>query len=233
MIRGINVKRRILVVDNDADMCNTIAEFLRKDGYHIDVTNGVTPAISCMKSKNYDILLIDKNMPGLDGNSQEGGMDLLRYVRMQSIPSEIIMMTGDATIDTVIEAMNLGAFDYLLKPSLKELKVKISRIFDYRSFFNPNETIELYKGIQGEIINLINNKSNMTDSEFDSALMLLNDNIHKIFMELKESEKYALVQREYLAYIAAKAEQIKSQISETHQSYSLIDEICNCSSKRL
>ena len=42
-------------------------------------------------------------------------MDLLRYVRMQSIPSEIIMMTGDATIDTVIEAMNLGAFDYLLK----------------------------------------------------------------------------------------------------------------------
>ena len=144
------------------------------------------------------------------------------------------MMTGDATIDTVIEAMNLGAFDYLLKPlSLAELKVKISRIFDYRSFFNPNETIGLYKGIKGEIINLINNKSNMTDIEFDRALMLLNDNIHKIFMELKESEKYALVQREYLANIAAKAEQIKSQISETHQSYSLIDEICHCSSRRL
>jgi hypothetical protein len=80
---------------------------------------------------------------------------------------------------------------------------------------------------------LIKNKSIMIDIEFDRALMLLNEKINKIFMELKESEKYALVQREYLAYIAAKAEQIKSQISETHQSYSLIDEICNCSNKRL
>ena len=211
-----------------------IAEFLRKDGYTIDISNGVTAAISCMESNKYDILLIDKNMPGLDGKSQEGGMDLLRHVRSQSIPSEIIMMTGDATIDTVIEAMKLGAFDYLLKPlSLKELKVKINRIIDYRSFFNPGETIELYKRIQGEIVNLIKNKSNMTDIEFDRALMSLNEIIDKIFIALKESEKFALVQREYLAYIAANAEQIKSHISETHQSYSLIDEICKYSSKRL
>ena len=211
-----------------------IAEFLKKDGYSIDISNGVSPAISCMKSKNYDILLIDKNMPGIDGKSQKGGMDLLRYVRTQSIPSESIMMTGDATIDTVIEAMKLGAFDYLLKPlSLKELKAKIIRIFNYKSFFNPDETVELYKGIQGGIINLIKDKSNMTDIEFDRTFISLNVKIDKIFMELKESEKYALVQREYLSYIAAKAEQIKSQISETHQSYGLIDEICNCSSKRL
>lgn len=228
------MKRKILVVDDDTDICNMIAEFLKKDGYSIDVSNGVIPAISRMKLKNYDILLIDKNMPGIDGKSQKGGMDLLSYVRMQSIPSEIIMMTGDATIDTVIEAMKLGAFDYLLKPlSLKELKAKIIRIFNYKSFFNPDETVELYKGIQGGIINLIKDKSNMTDSEFDRALMSLDEKIDKVFMELKESERYALVQREYLSYIAAKAEQIKSQISETHQSYSLIDEICNCSSKRL
>ena len=170
------MKRKILVVDDDTDICNMIAEFLKKDGYSIDVSNGVTPAISCMKSKNYDILLIDKNMPGIDGKSQKGGMDLLRYVRTQSIPSESIMMTGDATIDTVIEAMKLGAFDYLLKPlSLKELKAKIIRIFDYKSFFNPDETVELYKGIQGGIINLIKDKSNMTDIEFDRALMSLDD----------------------------------------------------------
>jgi hypothetical protein len=109
----------------------------------------------------------------------------------------------------------------------------LARIFDYKSFFNPDETVELYKGIQRGIINLIKDKSNMTDIEFDRALISLDKKIDKIFMELKESEKYALVQREYLAYIAAKAEQIKSQISETDQSYSLIDEICNCSSKRL
>ena len=228
------MKRRILVVDDDGDICNMIAEFLRNHGYNIDISDSVTAAISCVESNKYDILLIDKNMPSFDGKSQEGGMDLLRHVRTQSIPSEVIMMTGDATIDTVIEAMKLGAFDYLLKPlSLKELKLKIDRIFDYKSFFNPDETIEIYKSIRGEIINLIKNKSNMTDIELDRALMSLNEKIDKIFMALRESEKFALVQREYLAQIAASAEQIKSHISETHQSYSLIDEICKYSSKRL
>lgn len=228
------MKPKILVVDDDGDICKMIAEFLRRDGHSIDVSNGVTAAISCMETNNYDILLIDKNMPGLDGENQEGGMDLLKYVRTHSIPSQIIMMTGDATIDTAIEAMKLGAFDYLLKPlSLKELKVKINRISDYKSFFHPAETIELYKDIQGEIINLIKNKSNMTDIELDKTMVSLNEKLDKIFMALKESQKFALVQREYLAHIAANAEQIKSHMSETHQSYSLIDEICNYSSKRL
>ena len=228
------MKRKIMVVDDDTQTCTMIAEFLKRDGYRIDVSNGVTPAISRMKSKDYDILLIDKNMPGIDGKSQEGGMDLLRYVREQSIPSETIMMTGDATIDTVVEAMKLGAFDYLLKPlSLNELKAKITRIIDFKSFFNPDETVQLYKVIQEGIITLIKDKSHMTDIEFDRALMSLDEKIDKIFIELKETEKYALVQREYLSYIAAKAEQMKSQISETDQSYSLIDEIYHCSNKRL
>ena len=228
------MKPRILVVDDDGDMCNMVAEFLRKDGHNIDVSNSATAAVQCMESNKYDILLIDKNMPGLDGKNQDGGTDLIRYVRAQSIPSEIIMMTGYATIDTVIEAMKLGAFDYLLKPlSLKKLKVLIDRILNYRSFFNPEETIELYRGVQGEIINLIKYKSNMTDVELDKTLMSLNEKIDKIFMALKESEKFALAQREYLAYIAASAEQIKSRISETHESYNLIDEICKYSSKRL
>jgi len=228
------MKPRILIVDDDGDMCNMIAEFLRNDGHNIDVSNGVTAAISCMESNKYDILLIDKNMPGLDGKSREGGMDLLRYVKTQSIPSETIMMTGDATIDTVIEAMKLGAFDYLLKPlSLKELKVKINRILHYRSFFNPDETIEIYKSIRRDIMDLIKNKANMTDMELDRALVSLNEKIDKIFMALKESEKFALAQREYLAHIAANMEQIKLHIPETHESYNLIDEICKYSSKRL
>ncbi len=228
------MKPRILVVDDDTDICNMIAAFLRKDGHNIDISNGVSAAISYMESNKYDILLIDKNMPTLDGKSQEGGMDLLRRVRAQSISSEIIIMTGDATIDTVIEAMKLGAFDYLIKPiSLKGLKVKIDRIFDYKSFFNPDEAIEHYKSIQGEIINFIRNKSNMTDIELDRALMSLNKKIDKIFMALKQSEKFALVQRECLAHIAANAEQIKSHFSETHQFYSLINEICKYSSTRL
>ena len=81
------MKRKILVVDDDGDMCKMMAEYLREeDEYNIDVTNGVTSAISFMKSNDYDILLITvKNMPGLDGKSQEGGMDLLRYVRMPSL----------------------------------------------------------------------------------------------------------------------------------------------------
>ncbi len=82
-------------------------------------------------------------------------------------------------------------------------------------------------------MNFINNKSSMTDVEIARASISLNEKIDKIFMALKESEKFALAQRERLAHIAANAEQIKSHLCETHPSYSLIDEICNYSGERL
>jgi DNA-binding response OmpR family regulator len=119
---------KILVVDDDSAVRDMLSTFLKAEGYSVDSAEGVGAALELMKSNSYDIMLIDKNMPGTDGG-REGGLDLLRSVRSQSLSSEVIMMTGHPTVETIKEALSLGACDYIRKPfSLEDLRQRISRL---------------------------------------------------------------------------------------------------------
>lgn len=228
------MKPKILAVDDDAVMRDMLYEFLSELGYDVDVSDGVESALPLIESKEYEIILLDKNMPSMDGKSDEGGMDILRYVRAHMIPAEVIMMTGYATIDTAIESMKLGAFDYILKPfPLKEIRERIERLLEYRGFFDSAKTIKIYRGIQGEIFSLIEKKSSMPDSELEESLKALNSKIDKLFMLFKECERFALGQRESLAKIASYAEQLQENISDAEQSQKLIDMILRCSGNRI
>ncbi|MBN1545978.1 MAG: response regulator [Syntrophaceae bacterium] len=227
------MKPRILIVDDDEAIRKVIAEILKDEDLVIDVSESLSGALGLLKSHPYDVILIDKNMPGTDG-AGEGGMELLRCVRAKRIPSEVIMMTGYATLDTAIEALRLGAFDYLLKPfSLKDLKAKINRLLEYRSFLDPGKTMDTYKAIRGKIFNLINEKSNMSDSEVDQALTALNEPIDELFHFVKECERFMLSHRESLAHIAGYAEQLKSRIPSEDESQNLLEEIYRHSTNRL
>lgn len=228
------MKPRILAVDDDIVMRDMLQEYLTEVGYSVDVSDSVEASLSLIKSNEYEVILLDKNMPSVDGKSDEGGMDILRYVRSHMIPAEVIMMTGYATIDTAIESMKLGAFDYILKPfPLKELKERIERLLEYRSFFDSAKTIRIYRGIQAEIFSLIEKKSLMPDNELEESLKLLNGKIDKLFMLFKECERFALNQREALARIASYAEQLRDSISDAEQSQKLIGMILKCSGNRI
>ncbi|MCE5282517.1 MAG: response regulator [Deltaproteobacteria bacterium] len=230
----MGTKACILVVDDEAAMRNLIADYLRKDGHTVDLADGVKAAMGHLEAKRYDILILDKNMPGLDGLGEEGGMDLIRHVRTNLIPSEVIMMTGFATIDTAVEAVRMGAFDYLLKPfSLRELKTKINRLLEYRSFFDRDMAIQIYKAIQAEILGLVERRSRLTDEEIDRSLMALNEQIDRFFKLLKDLELSLLVQREALAGIAGYAEQLRDHLDESDPFRSLLDEVCRYSNRRI
>jgi DNA-binding response OmpR family regulator len=223
---------KILLVDDDKDMRNMLDSVLKVDGYSIDAADGVNAALKLMESTDYDIMLIDKNMPGIDG-SREGGLDLLRHVRSQYLSSEVIMMTGYPTLETAIEALKLGAFDYIPKPfSLESLRLKISRLLKYRSFINPDHAIGIYRGIRGKMLDLIENGSGMSHDEMERVLLSLNDEIDKLFAILKESERIILAERESLALIAVLAEQWKMNLPEVDNS-NLVEEISRLSNKRL
>ena len=224
---------KILLVEDDNDMRNMLDAFLEAHGYNIDAAEGVKAALELMESNDYDIVLIDKNMMGIDGN-REGGLDLLRHVRSQSLPSEVIMMTGDPTVETAIEALRLGAFDYIPKPfSLEYLRLKISRLLKYRSFINPDHTIGVYRGIRGIMLDLIENGYGMSHDELEGALSSLNDEIDKLFTILKESERIILSERESLGLIANLAEKLKINLEETDGNYDLAEEISRLSTERL
>jgi len=223
----------ILLVDDDNDVRNMLDVFLRGHGYSIDAADGVNAALKLMESNDYDIMLIDKNMPGIDGN-REGGLDLLRHVRSQFLSSEVIMMTGYPTVETAIEALKLGAFDYIPKPfSLEYLRLKISRLLKYRNFINPDHAIGVYRGIRGKMLDLIKNGSGMSHDELERALSSLNDEIDKLFAILKESERIVLSERESLAFIANLAEQLKMNLPEEDNTSDLVEEISRLCIKRL
>ena len=223
---------KILVVDDEDAVRDLIAEYLRRIGYAIDVADGVNSARELINTTKYDIIITDKNMPGIDGDD-EGGMDLLRYARNQQPTAESIMMTGYATIETAIEAMRIGAFDYIMKPFPHEaLKALIDRVIEYKSFINP-ETIRNYKTLHNEILSLIENKDSLTDDELHNILKKLDKKIDHFFQAQKERERIIIRQKEALGKIAGFAEQLKDAVTEADNSYVLVGKICEETNKRI
>ena len=227
------MSQKILLVDDDEDLRTMLESILQADGYAVDSAQDLDSAFKLMASGDYEIMLLDKNLPGINGNPQ-GGIDLLKHVRSLSLPSEVIMMTGDPTIDTAIEAMKLGAFDYIIKPfSLKDLRLKIRRLSQYRNFLNPEHTIGFYRRLQKKMLDLVERSSKMSDNELKQALLALNDEIDRLFALLKESEKVILAEREALSHIGSLAERLKESIQNKDETYEIVDKISRLSGNRV
>ncbi len=202
---------RILIIDDEESTRKLVKHALVKAGYECDVADSVKPAIDLMQTEYYNIVITDKNMPDLDG-TDEGGMSILSYTHKELPETEVIMMTGFATLETAIEAMKLGAFDYITKPfSVRFLKDKIKRILEYQSFFNPTSTIGVYKKIHAEILELIEQSGEYSAVKIDEKLKELNEYLDKCFHVQKNYEQQLMLQREALVNIAAWAEELRDE----------------------
>ncbi len=225
--------QKILIVDDDEDLRTMLESILKADGYDVDSAQSLDVAFKLMAAGEYEIMLLDKNIPGINGNS-EGGIDLLKYVRSLSLPSEVIMMTGDPTVETAIEAMKLGAFDYVTKPfSLKELRLKIRRLSQYRNFVNPEHTLGFYRRLQAKMLDVVERVSKVSDQGLDQALLSLNDELDKLFAILKESERIILAEREALSHISTLAERLKANLPRKDENYELTEKISRLSNNRV
>ena len=111
---------RLLLVDDEDDFRTTLANRLRKRRLEVqDVENGLK-AIEKVKEDPFDIAIIDVKMPGIDG------LETLKQIKQIKPLIEVIMLTGHASVESGIEGMRLGAFDYLMKPcDINELVLKI------------------------------------------------------------------------------------------------------------
>jgi DNA-binding NtrC family response regulator len=115
---------RLLLVDDEDDFRTTLAKRLSKRNLEVrDVENG-TKAIETVKETPFDIAVIDVKMPGMDG------LETLRQIKQINPLIEVIMLTGHASVESGIEGMRSGAFDYLMKPcDINELVQKIEDAF--------------------------------------------------------------------------------------------------------
>lgn len=118
---------RILVVDDDRTVRNAIAEYLDDLGYRTDTAEDAKTAVARMKTARYDIVVMEVNLPRYSGGYS--GLFLLGYIRNRYPMIKIIVTTGDATIETGLESIRLGANFWMTKPfTLVSLKNIISTI---------------------------------------------------------------------------------------------------------
>lgn len=224
---------KLLIVDDNADMLKLVSKAMSAHGYQVDTSLKVQAAKTKLDETPYDVLLTDKNIPDADGVS-EGGMGLLRHARRLHPATEVIVMTGYASIETVLEAMQLGAFDYIIKPfTLAHLHEKIDRIREYKSFINPKNTIQTYKTLQNQVIGLLQDKNRLTESQLEEKMDSINTALDHFFRAQKQWERILLTQKEALGKISAYAEQLRDTISASDPGRDLVEKICQESCNRL
>ncbi len=114
---------KLLVVDDENNLRMVVQKEMSRQGHEVETASDGEAAWELLEQQDFDVLLCDINMPRLDG------IELLRRLREKSQnPPEVIMLTGQATVESAIEAMKLGAYDYLTKPyRITELSVLVSQ----------------------------------------------------------------------------------------------------------
>jgi DNA-binding NtrC family response regulator len=118
---------RILIAEDEANLRLVLQKELERLGYRVQAAPDGEAALRRLEESNVDVLLCDINMPRIDG------MELLRRVHERPNPPEVIMLTGQATVETAVEAMKLGAYDYLTKPyRITELDIRVKQAADKR-----------------------------------------------------------------------------------------------------
>ena len=116
------MKKRILVVDDEEKFVDYLFKRLINRGYDVVISLNGEDAIEKVKSYNFDVVVLDVLMPGIDG------IDTLREIKKIKPLTEVIMLTGHASVESGIEGMKLGAYDYLMKPcETEELVSKINK----------------------------------------------------------------------------------------------------------
>ena len=113
---------RILLVDDEVDFVEMLALRLEESGEIVMSAHSGEACLDILSREPVDVVLLDIRMPDMDG------IETLRRIKTRNFPVEVLLLTGHGTMDTAVQAMDLGAFDYLLKPAdFKEITAKIER----------------------------------------------------------------------------------------------------------
>ncbi|MHC5162414.1 MAG: response regulator, partial [Planctomycetota bacterium] len=134
-------KARLLLLDDEPIKRVVMEDQLREEGFIVDAFDNPLAADDAFANNEYDVILTDIRMPGLDG------ITLLKEIKNKNPNQAVIVMTAFGTVETAIEAMKLGAFDYLQKPfSTEELILKLDRLMNYKNIEEENQALRRQLG---------------------------------------------------------------------------------------
>ena len=131
-------KVKILVVDDEQGLCAGLQEALRREGYVVDAATDAVVGLRMAQQRLYNLVISDIKMPGLSG------MDLLTQLRAHNRDTLFILMTAYGTVESAVEAMKQGAYDYLPKPlDLKRLRVQVQKALEFQAVVAENNELRL------------------------------------------------------------------------------------------
>ena len=134
---------RILVIDDDPGVRESLSRMLRGAGYTVETAGSGEEGVALAKGNVYDVILSDMRMPGISG------LDVLRRLRDQRVDAAFIVMTGFGTVETAVEAMKLGAVDFVQKPFFRdELLLRVRSVTDRRQL--ARQVSLLQRQVRGE-----------------------------------------------------------------------------------
>jgi DNA-binding NtrC family response regulator len=136
---------KILLVDDEEEFARTMAERLEARGLRVDVAFSGPEALEKARKKNFDAIILDLAMPGMDG------IATLKKFREINPDLQIIILTGQATVEKGVEAMKLGAVDLMEKPAdLKDLLAKIEEASSQKALLVEKQIEDQLKDIMGK-----------------------------------------------------------------------------------
>ena len=114
---------RLLIVEDEKQICDMVAKSLYAAGYEVDTCYDGKEALECILSENYDLIVLDLNLPGMDG------MELLKELRKYNDETKVLILSARGQIADKVEGLDAGANDYMEKPfHLQELEARIRRL---------------------------------------------------------------------------------------------------------
>ncbi|AZO95305.1 sigma-54 dependent transcriptional regulator [Halocella sp. SP3-1] len=146
----------ILIIDDDAGLRNSLSVFLQKNSFNVYQAAGAKKGINIIKDKDIDLVLLDIRMPKING------IEALKMIKQINSSLNIIIITGYGSIETAVEAMKEGAFDYITKPfNLKELINKINKALEINYLVVRNKLESKENNIKKNFDNIIGKSESM------------------------------------------------------------------------
>jgi len=143
-------KGSLLLVDDDRQVLNAMADWLRTQGYQVDTAAGRADALAAVDRRNYDVALVDIRLG--DGD----GFEILQHCRQHRPGTTVIMITGYGTVESAIEAIRDGAFDFFTKPLIdEELEMAIGRAIDQRRVLEENKQLKAQLDLRYGMENIV------------------------------------------------------------------------------
>ncbi len=127
---------RILIVDDEATIRDTLCTVLKEEGFSAESAENGKIALQKIRRNNYDLVITDLRMPEMDG------LDLLKAVKLNSPQTSVIIITAYGSMESAIEALRLGAFDYLIKPlDFDDVILRVRRLMEHRELVEENRIL--------------------------------------------------------------------------------------------